>query len=445
MSIYDVATDDWDPILVFLCLQRLPKCTVTLWEQGIKDKSALSSWSDLDFFLTERIQTLTCLRDIRGIDARPPANKRIRSHFTNAKATRSPTSTPPSSQSSPDRLCVLCRRQHHLRTCSRFHNLSVLERMNIVKRHQCCENCLSRRHVAANCPSAYDCGKCSRRHHTLLHRDISDSPRTTPVVSASVTRDTGVASVDTDQPSTSTGIVSGTSSRQVFHTSRIENLLLGTAMVNIVHQGITYPARALIDPASESSFITEGLRHRLGLSTSSTSATISGVNQSVSITSRELCSLCIGTPLDESLLLETTAYVLPNISGNLPFFSLHRDIVSSMPNLRLADPNLFVCCPVDLLLGADLYPKILLHGTRTNILGSLLAQNTVFGWVVTGPIPSSNISVYTTTVDLPKENGLHETLLRFWELEELPRRPLLSDLDKFCEENYKTTTRRYSE
>ncbi|XP_075163297.1 uncharacterized protein LOC142235931 [Haematobia irritans] len=445
MSIYDVATDDWDPILVFLCLQRLPKCTVTLWEQSIKDKSALSSWSDLDFFLTERIQTLTCLRDIRGIDARPPANKRIRSHFTNAKTTRSPSSTPPSSQSSPDRLCVLCRRHHHLRTCSRFHNLSVRERMNIIRSHQCCMNCLSRRHIAANCPSAYDCGKCGRRHHTLLHRETSTGPGTAPIVPAPVSRNPVPVPVDANEPSTSTGIVSGTSSRQVFHTSRTGNVLLGTAMVNIVHQGITYPARALIDPASESSFITEGLRNRLGLSTSSTSATISGVNQSVSITSRELCSLCIGTPLDESLLLETTAYVLPNISGNLPSFSLDRDIVSSMPNLRLADPNLFVCRPVDLLLGADLYPKIVLEGTRTNILGSLLAQNTVFGWVVTGPIPSSNISVFTTAVDLHEENGLDETLLRFWELEEIPRRPLLSASDKFCEDNYKRTTRRDSE
>ncbi|XP_061394827.1 uncharacterized protein LOC133330409, partial [Musca vetustissima] len=68
MSNYDVSTEDWDPILVFICLQRLPQNCVTLWEQSIKDKSALSSWDDLDKFLTERIQTLNCLRDIRGID-----------------------------------------------------------------------------------------------------------------------------------------------------------------------------------------------------------------------------------------------------------------------------------------------------------------------------------------------------------------------------------------
>lgn len=51
----------WDPILVFLYLQRLPKYSVTLWE-------------DLDHILTERIQTLICLRDIWGIDNAKPYN-----------------------------------------------------------------------------------------------------------------------------------------------------------------------------------------------------------------------------------------------------------------------------------------------------------------------------------------------------------------------------------
>lgn len=57
MSVYDVVMDHWDPIVVYICIQRLPKLTVTLWEQYIKNKSSLSSWEDLYSFLTERIQT----------------------------------------------------------------------------------------------------------------------------------------------------------------------------------------------------------------------------------------------------------------------------------------------------------------------------------------------------------------------------------------------------
>ena len=58
MAIYDVSTNDWDPILVFLCIQRLPKNTVSLREQTAKNKSALSSWKDLVHFLRDGFKPL---------------------------------------------------------------------------------------------------------------------------------------------------------------------------------------------------------------------------------------------------------------------------------------------------------------------------------------------------------------------------------------------------
>ncbi|XP_073838563.1 uncharacterized protein [Musca autumnalis] len=368
MSNYDVSTEDWDPILVFICLQRLPKNSVTLWEQSVKDKSALSSWEDLDAFLTERIQTLACLRDIRGIDTGKPS-------------------------------------------------------------------------TINHCSSPYTCSKCNKRHHTLLHRDNT----TAGTSSTATSNNRSVAS--SDQPSTSTGIRSDSSSsanRQVFHTAQSRNVLLGTAMVNIVHHGTTYPARALIDPASEASFITERLQRLIGITATTTLASISGINQTVSTTSRKLCSVSITSPLDASRSINTTALILPSISGNLPSFTVNADIVSQLPNLRLADPNLFKCRPVDLLLGADLYPKILQQGTHINILGSLIAQNTVFGWIITGPIPPPNIPVFSTKVSFSEEENLDKTLLRFWELEEIPKRKILSPSDQLCEDYYKRTTRRDS-
>lgn len=88
MEVYDIETDNWDPILVFICIQRLPKLTVTLWEQSIHDKSSLSSWDELNSFLTERIQTLACLRDLKGIDSsKSNHSRKVMSHFTNTSDT----------------------------------------------------------------------------------------------------------------------------------------------------------------------------------------------------------------------------------------------------------------------------------------------------------------------------------------------------------------------
>ena len=229
--------------------------------------------------------------------------------------------------------------------------------------------------------------------------------------------------------------------RQVFHTAQNRTVLLGTAMVNLIHQGTTYPARTLIDPASEASFISERLQNRLKISTHSTNAQISGVNQTVTTTSRKLCSLKIGSTIDPSLVLETLALVLPNISGNLPSYTVHSHLKKNLPNLRLADINFYDSRPVDLLLGADLYPRILLGEIRRNVLGSSLAQNTIFGWIITGPVLQHQVQVYSTNIEFSEEDCLNKNLLKFWEFEETPKWKILSPFDQFCEENYKATTR----
>lgn len=55
LSTYEVSTDNWDPFVVFWCVQRLPKHTIGKWEQSVKNKSKLSLWKDMDIFLTEKI------------------------------------------------------------------------------------------------------------------------------------------------------------------------------------------------------------------------------------------------------------------------------------------------------------------------------------------------------------------------------------------------------
>ncbi|XP_075157736.1 uncharacterized protein LOC142231004 [Haematobia irritans] len=440
LNTYEVSTDNWDQILVFICLQRLPRITQTLWEQSVRDKSALSSWNELDGFLTERVRTLMCLHDLRE-EKSHSKDQRVKTHLAS-------TVTPQPGLSSKS-ACILCpKHSHKLSACQKFRKLSPAERFSSIKRHRLCLNCLVKGHEAKDCASKHRCSKCDQRHHFLLHRDGLASARSELAAAASTNvSSTGQSLQPSDpnplsfQPSTSSGVVS----RQVFHLSQNRSVLLGTAMINIVYQGVTYPARALIDPASEASFITERLQNRLKLEVQTTRVTISGVNSAVSATSNRLCTLKIGSPLDASILLETTAWVLPSISGNLPTFSISTELRSEIPNIQLADANLFVSRPVEVLLGADLYPKILLEGCRQITSASLLAQNSIFGWLVTGPIPVAQVRSFSTTISVRDEDDIEKTLLRFWELEETPRGKSLSPSDRFCEENFVRTTRRDSD
>lgn len=49
--IHEVYTEDWHPIIVFMCTQRLPRYTITLWEQSVGDNSSLSLWKDMDVYI----------------------------------------------------------------------------------------------------------------------------------------------------------------------------------------------------------------------------------------------------------------------------------------------------------------------------------------------------------------------------------------------------------
>ncbi|XP_065370843.1 uncharacterized protein LOC135962859 [Calliphora vicina] len=439
LSIYKVSTENWDPMIVFMCIQRLPDCTVTLWEQSIKDKFVLSVWKDLDAFLTERIQTLECLRDIREV---PQTKKSVVQKVNTHHAT-----------SSSSHSCSLCKNQSHfLRDCKRFKKLSVMDRFSTVKKNNWCINCLSRTHQVKECKSIHSCSICKKRHHTLLHRNEpskdssgSSRPSSSSVGTSAISQPTHSRPIESSQTASTSGFSSSAPlNRQAFHISRNQTVLLGTAMVNIHHQGMTYPARALIDPASETSFISERVQNRLKISAHSTNAKISGINQAISVTARKSCSIYIGTPLDSSIILNTIALVLPTISGNLPSFIISNDLRKDLPNIRLADSQFFDCRPVDLLLGADLFPQIIMGSVR-NVLGTLLAQETIFGWIITGPVPQSSVQVYNTRVDFSEEDNLNRILLRFWELEEPPKRKIMSAHDLMCEENYRKTTRRDSD
>ncbi|XP_037813774.1 uncharacterized protein LOC119604939 [Lucilia sericata] len=99
-----------------------------------------------------------------------------------------------------------------------------------------------------------------------------------------------------------------------------------------------------------------------------------------------------------------------------------------------------MCTRMDILLGGNVYPKILTSDVRKHPNGNLIAQRTVFGWIVTGEVfqsePPYTIASFCNQVELNAQ------LARFWELEEVPQATRLSETEEYCEELYRTTTYR---
>ncbi|XP_017493933.1 PREDICTED: uncharacterized protein LOC108382046 [Rhagoletis zephyria] len=109
-------------------------------------------------------------------------------------------------------------------------------------------------------------------------------------------------------------------------------------------------------------------------------------------------------------------------------------------HLKLADPNSHSPSQIDLVIGSDFIPQIILEGIE-KLSKNLLAQNTIFGWILSGQIPEK-VSCFSTQVEQISNERLDSQLRRFRELEEVPKPKIANPEHEMCENLFKSTTTR---
>ncbi|XP_070141605.1 uncharacterized protein [Drosophila kikkawai] len=432
LSMSSIQVETWDCLLVYMVSTKLPKTTLSMWEQQ-HNKAEIPTWNELNSFLTERHRTLEAIDDIR-----PSSSGQVPPRSTPASAPARRLNSYEARVTPAPRGCDLCSRENHpIRVCPRFLEMDVNGRSDYIKRKQLCLNCFARGHQQRDCTSAHSCFTCHSRHHTLLHRGNPFATAPTPSAPARPRPADSPRNVSTSEDH---------SDVQVCFASGSKAVLLGTALVDICHLGCTFQARALIDSGSEATFITERLFNLVKLPFKTIQAQVSGLNQTIAAQSTKFCHFSIRAPSRPGLQLETAAYVLPQLAGSLPSYPVPPDFLKGLPDIPLADPKFFESSHIDVLIGADILPSVLLGNSKANICGSLFGQETIFGWVLTGPISPNaprNVSAFSTRVTCGSDDSLDQLLTKFWEVEEGPSQ-IVSESDSVCERNFVRTTRRDS-
>ncbi|XP_072392294.1 uncharacterized protein [Diabrotica undecimpunctata] len=389
----EVPTQYWDLIVIEIFLEKLDFNTHKAFEYEVGTKS-LPTLKQLFEFLENRCNILEKLNCSETQQKGFKYSQKV-THFSSSD----------NKVNSNKLNCSFCNHSIHniIYQCEKFKASSLSDRNNFVKLKHLCKNCLGSKHFVANCTSQRTCNICNKKHHSLLH-----SANTSMVASISRSQVPSSNSyAQNSQPSQGTSsdnrMPSGSQrsahslqpqtscmsdKTQTFTALSIKNeVLLATALVTLYtkeHQPIR--ARCLLDNASQTSFITQELVNKLKLSPYTRTLEISTLSQNCSV-SNKMVDLKIFSLYDSKKGFMTSCAVLKNITCRLPQVPIDRTKIKLLEWVQLADPSYSVPGKIDMLLGSDVYGKLLLNDLIQLGDGLPTLQNTHFGYVMFGQVP----------------------------------------------------------
>lgn len=389
--------------------ERLDAETFRQWESSL-DHDEFATLDELCLFMEKRCRSL-----------RPYVEDKSSSKL-NAVPTKKPSIRPSASMStfhtSTSASCVVCGASHIIESCPKFLNMNVFNRIKALRQRRLCFKCLKARHQSTECDQA-TCSQCSGKHHELIHFNRSSTGKSSTDTSSTAANDTTVVS----------------------HFGNRENqspqVLLSTALV--MEDGSDEKLRVLLDSGSQASFIAENCAQRLRLCRKRTSVPINGLGVANAGRADARVNLKIRSNVDHIFVLEVEALVLKKLTNRLPN---HEILPANRPKfmgISLADPQYYMPGEIDMLIGSDVYGKLLADGLIRAENGTT-AQNTSLGWIISGPIQNGHQTTPSCGVALISMHLQIETdLRRFWEIEEVGVANPLTSEEEICEKHFTDT------
>ena len=348
-------TDSFDTVLTVILQQKLDEKTRLKWAEFSSEHESVPPCTELLKFLDLQARQLESVAQV--------------GHKHASGSDRKIPSVKPSYAISTDDACLACKKRgHQIHTCSVFKGRTWADRFSVVKDLGLCMNCLRAGHIAEKCRAPSMCRKCTRHHHTLLHRDADNSTQRKPD-NAEAKEEAHVAAL-----------------------SVTEQVLLMTCKVKVTApNGSSTIARALIDPGSSTSFVHERITQLLRLPRTKKNVLVEGVGGTSTPTRGSVWFQVSGVE-DGAEKIGVEAYVLKKVTRDLPLHPIPIALKwDHLSNLELADPEFRTPARIDLLLGAEVFASILRDGRRTGPRGTPSAINTCLGWVLFGKINDSDV------------------------------------------------------
>ncbi|GFT76069.1 integrase catalytic domain-containing protein [Trichonephila clavipes] len=330
----DTKAESRDVWLIYILLQKVDPKTRQEWAQ-FSNNIDFPTFEAFIEFLSSRCTYLELYNENVTYEKQPYINK---SKFNNSLK------------------CSCCKMNHLVFKCSKFKEMSVKERKQLVNKQKLCMNCLSDRHTESHCNSTFTCHYCKKKHHSLLH----DNNFKNYAMSANKShRAEGQNQTGKDSNQNKEVAVSVNSIQTYFS-------LLPTLSVNIKNiLGENCQVRVMTDSGSESTFISEKCLKLLGLKRKNARFQIKGLQDSKIAMTKGCVEIDLVSLHDPKVKLPVKAYVLEKLTAPLPTKKINEAHFSHLKNACLADPKFFVPNNIDMILGSDYFFSILLPGQIT--------------------------------------------------------------------------------
>ncbi|XP_011858303.1 PREDICTED: uncharacterized protein LOC105555871, partial [Vollenhovia emeryi] len=420
-------TDQWDCLMIYLVSSKLDAATRRKWESSITTNTP-PTFKQLTDFLTQHCSVLETLQPAKLTTNKVQAERKDKK----SEQTTSCVSTKDTSKA-----CPTCKGDHSIYNCTKFKELSVEERVNVIKRIKLCFNCLRDSHSVEKC-LAGGCKRCGKKHNTLIHYDrprVENQSESSPSEGSSIKSDTrnNKSKDQSDQVSLSQCVA-----------RKRPQVLLSTALVLIYDKsGRSHVCRALLDSGSQSNLITTQFCDKLQLTKYEADVSISGVNLNRS-TVKKSVHATIKSRVNE-FKSNLSFLILDQITENLPMSGIDIQQITIPDNIVLADTSFHKPGKIDILLGAGVFWRLLCVGQLHMSGGQLILQKTKLGWIVSGNILPTKMKHADTEIvscGVAFEKTLEEQVEKFWRIEEYTPTKKYSQEEQLCEEEFKTTHRR---
>lgn len=217
----------------------------------------------------------------------------------------------------------------------------------------------------------------------------------------------------------------------------IPSVILGTAQVRLgVGKSIvTDPVRGLCDSGSQVNLVTENCIQRYGIKKIKQHTPIAGIGSTSYATG--YINVRLLHSKNNSIWISARLLVVARISSPLPEHRVEQLIKHETVVTDLADINYNIPGPIDILIGAGTWAAIVSDQVirETDGRNTLIAQQTRFGWVISGQTTSLGpTSSKGFNITLPTELlDLNSMMTRFWEIESIPKTELWTMEEKRAE------------